>query len=361
MTSDNRVKIADIAKRANVSTGTVDRVIHNRGEVAQKTRDKVLAIIKEMDFEPDILASTLASKKTYRFASLIPAATNDSLFWHQPVIGFEKALKQVKHFGVAHQAFSFNYFDKESFKAAWSELLESEPDGIIVAPSFADVSADFIAQTEERGIPVVFINMNVFNLPKLSFVGQDPLRSGMVAAHLLDFGLKQKGRILIVNIMSEKGGNIHLMSREEGFRNYFHGNGFSGKELFTLNIYGNDPTQIDQMLSEVLSPEGAEEKVAGIFVTNSRVFHVADYLKKTGEKHIRLVGYDLLEVNVDHLMNHHIDFLISQNPIGQGFRSFMALFDSMVLKKNIQKYQYLPIDIITRENIDYYINNLTNE
>jgi LacI family transcriptional regulator len=361
MTSDHRVKIADIAQRANVSTGTVDRVIHNRGEVAQKTREKVLAIIKEMDFEPDILASTLASKKAYRFASLIPAATNDSLFWHQPAIGFEKALKQVKHFGVAHQPYSFNYFDKDSFRSAWGELLESEPDGIIVAPSFADVSAEFIGQTLERGIPVVFINMNVFNLPKLSFVGQDPLRSGMVAAHLLDFGLKHQDRILIVNIMSEKGGNIHLMSREEGFRNYFHGNGLSGKELFTVNIYGSNPAQIEQVLSETLSPEGAGEIVAGIFVTNSRVFHVADFLVKTGKKNIRLVGYDLLEVNVNHLMNHNIDFLISQNPIGQGFRSFMALFDALVLKKPVNKYQYLPIDIITRENIDYYINNQTNE
>lgn len=44
MTSDHRVKIADIAQRANVSTGTVDRAIH-RGKVAQKTREKVLAII----------------------------------------------------------------------------------------------------------------------------------------------------------------------------------------------------------------------------------------------------------------------------------------------------------------------------
>ncbi len=39
----------------------------------------------------------------------------------------------------------------------------------------------------------------------------------------------------------------------------------------------------------------------------------------------------------------------------------MTLYESMVLKKNVQKFQYLPIDIITRENIDYYINNQTNE
>ncbi|MFW5657196.1 MAG: LacI family DNA-binding transcriptional regulator, partial [Bacteroidota bacterium] len=67
-----KIRIKDIAQLAGVSIGTVDRVIHNRGEVSEKTREKILNIVKEMNFEPDILASTLASKKTFRFAVLFP-------------------------------------------------------------------------------------------------------------------------------------------------------------------------------------------------------------------------------------------------------------------------------------------------
>ncbi|WP_234408903.1 LacI family DNA-binding transcriptional regulator [Marinilabilia salmonicolor] len=45
------VRIKDIAEKANVSIGTVDRVLHNRGEVAKKTKEKVLTIAKEMNYQ----------------------------------------------------------------------------------------------------------------------------------------------------------------------------------------------------------------------------------------------------------------------------------------------------------------------
>ena len=44
-----KVSIKDVAKRAGVSIGTVDRVIHNRGRVSEKTQKKVLKICREMD------------------------------------------------------------------------------------------------------------------------------------------------------------------------------------------------------------------------------------------------------------------------------------------------------------------------
>lgn len=58
-----RVTITDIAERAGVSAGTVDRVIHKRGEVAAKTREKVLQIIREMNYEPDIFGQHPGFKK----------------------------------------------------------------------------------------------------------------------------------------------------------------------------------------------------------------------------------------------------------------------------------------------------------
>ena len=57
------IRILDIAKKAGVSIGTVDRVLHQRGEVSEETREKILKIIREFDYRPNILASTLASKK----------------------------------------------------------------------------------------------------------------------------------------------------------------------------------------------------------------------------------------------------------------------------------------------------------
>ena len=55
-----RIRIKDIAKRANVSVGTVDRVIHGRSGVSKKSRERVEKILKEMDYQPNMYANASA-------------------------------------------------------------------------------------------------------------------------------------------------------------------------------------------------------------------------------------------------------------------------------------------------------------
>ena len=59
----DKIRIKDIAALAGVSTGTVDRVLHNRGEVSQKSREKIEKILTELNYQPNIYATALASKK----------------------------------------------------------------------------------------------------------------------------------------------------------------------------------------------------------------------------------------------------------------------------------------------------------
>ena len=57
------VTIKNIAELANVSIGTVDRVIHNRGEFSLKTEEKVRKVIKELNYKPNVIARSLVTKK----------------------------------------------------------------------------------------------------------------------------------------------------------------------------------------------------------------------------------------------------------------------------------------------------------
>ena len=67
-----RLTIKDIAERAGVSTGTVDRVIHNRPNVSKKSLEKVNKVLSEINFEPNMYASALANTRRYDFFCLIP-------------------------------------------------------------------------------------------------------------------------------------------------------------------------------------------------------------------------------------------------------------------------------------------------
>lgn len=355
-----RAKISDIARKAGVSSGTVDRVIHNRGEVAVRTREKILSIIREMDYQPDILASTLASKKTWRIAALIPQADIANPFWKSPSEGLQQAWQEVKHYGIEFFLHFFTYHDRNSFGKMLEKIIESNPAGIILAPVFTEQTLQYMPLLETLKIPVVFLNAQVENTPNLSYIGQDPIHSGMVAAHLLDFGLQDEARIFIINIISEKGGNSHILNREKGFREYFSER-VNHKSLTTINASINNRKELFSLLDKAIPLSSDRTGSLGIFVTNSKVFHVATFLEENNRYDVRLVGYDLLEQNQEYLKKGIIDFLISQQPREQGYRSMITLFNHLVMKKPIIKNQFLPIDIITRENINFYINQEEDE
>ena len=68
----DRIRIKDIAIMAGVSVGTVDRVLHNRPGVSLASAEKVRKILKEMNYQPNMYASALASNKKYHFVCLLP-------------------------------------------------------------------------------------------------------------------------------------------------------------------------------------------------------------------------------------------------------------------------------------------------
>jgi LacI family transcriptional regulator len=71
------IKIVDIAKMANVSPATVSRVINNRPEgVGKKTRERILKIIAEEDYQPNLVARNLVTKKSYIIGLVIPDIEN---------------------------------------------------------------------------------------------------------------------------------------------------------------------------------------------------------------------------------------------------------------------------------------------
>ncbi|HAT77204.1 MAG TPA: LacI family transcriptional regulator, partial [Flavobacterium sp.] len=97
-----------MAEIANVSVGTVDRIIHNRGQVTEENIAKVNAIIKEYGYKKNIFASNLAFNKKFKFAVFLPKNENIE-YWQAPIIGIKKAAEELANFGVTIDYFFFDY------------------------------------------------------------------------------------------------------------------------------------------------------------------------------------------------------------------------------------------------------------
>jgi LacI family transcriptional regulator len=345
-----RVRIKDIARLAEVSPGTVDRVIHNRGEVSEITRSKVKRILQELDYQPDILASTLAHKRSILFSVIMPVSANGSDFWQAPNLGIEKAVKELAHFGISVQGYYFDMFNKESFISCCNELLNDKPDAVLMAPLFPEESVSFILRCQSMNIPVTIFNSRIDEMAGVNFIGQDSQQSGLLAAKLITWGMASSGDILILNMAGRNYNHKHILERERGFRSYFVTNSLSSLNLHTIELTQATEEAFKKHLDKAFS----HLRVKGVFVTNSRVHRVGCYFNEMGVRNVRLIGYDLLPENIRFLKEGVIDFLISQKPEEQGYLGIRSLFAKCILKTDVPDNQFIPIDIITRENIDFY-------
>jgi len=351
---ENRIRIKDIAQKASVSAGTVDRVIHDRGEVAEETRKHVLSIIDELGYRPNLLAKSLATRKIFKIAALIPEAGKDNPYWEKPMFGIQQASAEIKDFNTSVQLYTFNPNSATSFLSAFSEIVESKPDGLVFTPIFFKEAYEVVRICEEMKIPFIFIDTKLEACNNLAYFGQNAGQSGFIAGKLMHYSLAQHDGILIIKPNNREGVSHHLQWREKGFLSFFLSDA-NTKEISTYSVEAdiNNKKKLFRNIDIVFT---SYPGIKGIFVTNSRAFKVGHYLHEKNKNNILLIGYDLIRENLEFLEQGVINFLIGQKPEEQGYKSIQAMFNYLVTGKPIDKTNYSPIDIIMKENIDNYKN-----
>jgi len=339
----------------------VDRVIHCRGEVSSETKKNIESILKKMNYHPNLIASTLASKKDHVFALLFPKPISKESYWNKPIIGVQKAMTELSAYGVKIMIYQFSQNDPDSFRIEAEKILKNPPEGVVLAPYFSRETEDIITKLEKLNIPYVFIDSDLKGYSKLSYIGQDSFQSGALAAKLFDFSLVGKANILIVHFGKERDNQNHLIKREKGFYNYFQKNDSKRlKKLTTIETGNLSEDDYFPLLDEIFKKT---EQIDGIFVTNSQAYRIGDYLKKNGKEKgkIKIIGHDLINRNVEYLEKNVIDFLICQHPEEQGYQSVETLFRYLIQKDKVRAENYTAIDIITKENYKFYKgHNLIN-
>lgn len=343
------VGVKEIARRANVSIATVDRVLHNRSGVSLKTKEKITAIIKELNYQPNIFAQRLSSKKVTKIAVLIPQSSSESSFWDAPLEGIKKAGEEINQYGINIDIFHFDQNSIQSFERKAKLILEQEYGGVLLAPMFIDHSRDFLHACKEKNIPFVLINSDIPDQDSLCYFGPNLYKSGYMVGHLLGYLLNDEENVLLVNISKEIDTHHHLLRKEEGFRAYFNDTNRSG-EVYKVDVRNTDYPSVKKHLDGFFDQD---RHVRAIFVTNSRVSAVAQYVEERNLP-VLLIGFDFLPKNLEYLKKNTIDFLICQKPNEQGYKGIMALCHKLLYNINPSKTNFMPIDIVTRENYMFY-------
>ncbi|WP_405610810.1 substrate-binding domain-containing protein [Polaribacter sp. Asnod1-A03] len=348
------ITIKDIAREANVSEGTVDRVIHNRGGVSKKTATKVQQILAHHNFTVNPVASALATKNKYTIAVLIPEHNQQDLFWKSPYLGILKATSDVKNLGIQVDTFKFNQYDASSYSKTFRLLLESKPTTVILVPNFFKETTDIVNKLEDLKIPYLFLNVDIKGFNNISFVGQDSYTAGYISGKLMCFNTPKYSEFLIIQSKENFTRNNAVSDRVEGFKNYFIKNKIDSKTT-VLKIENIDDTEHrKEIINSYLE---THPEIKGIFVPFSRVYMIANCLNSKNLDKIELIGFDNTPQNIDCLLNDSVSFLISQKPFDQGYEAVKLLSDFLIQKKVSNDKFYLPIDILIKENVIYNRKN----
>ncbi len=344
--------IREIAKKAGVSIGTVDRVIHNRGRVSRNAKEKISKIIKECNYKPNVFASHLSLAKNYTFAVLVPEPAQDGRYWELPLKGMQKAAEELKPYKVRIRYFHYDKYSETSFFKAGEKFLRNrrEIDGAVIAPVLSHAAETFLEKIPSS-LPYVFIDSTVPNTRCLSFIGQNPFRSGVLAAKLMYMLTGDGGSVAVTRIVPQ---DYHLDDRVNGFLAFF-----DNRPSVRLVIYEAD-RKSDESAFAHLTPRIMKENpdLRGIFIPIALGHQVAEILKrKQPGRKVHVVGYDLVEANLPYLREGWIDFIISQRPEIQGYQGVYLLYQHLLLKNAVPRILNLPLDIVTSENLEDYLGS----
>ena len=181
----SNITIRDVAKVAGVSHQTVSRVINNKGEIRESTRQKVLDAIEQLDYRPSRIAQSMSTKRTYTIGLLVPNIANP--FFSDIVTGAQN-LAEEHNYNIFLCHTKWKPEKEERFLAS---LADHKVDGVIINSSRVD--AKILTDFAEQVCPIVLGGRRLQH-KNVGLVGWDNEYGGrLIAEYLEGKGYKQIG------------------------------------------------------------------------------------------------------------------------------------------------------------------------
>lgn len=150
--------IKDIARILNISKSTVSRALRDSYDVNPETRKRVMELVKELNFEPNITARSLRERRTFSIGVIIPSFQIP--FYSVAIGGIQEVLSASGYNVMVSQ--TNESYDTEV--GIVNSFLKSRVDGLLISPSKHTNKYDHIKEFINRGLPVVMFNRIVNDL-----------------------------------------------------------------------------------------------------------------------------------------------------------------------------------------------------
>ena len=341
-----RVGVHEIARRAKVSIGTVDRALHHRPGISERTRLKVLRIAERLGYSPDLAARALAVRRTpFLIGVCIPEEIR--LFYDQMREGIFEEARRAGHVGLDILYRPVPSLGKGEQKQL-RNLLKEEIRGLIVMPGNPRVVNPLIDAAEARGIRVVCICSDAPQSRRSIVVYANPELQGRMAAELLSKSIPELAEVAVMTGMLR---TEEHRQKVEGFRARFTQHSDESKIACVLEAHESE----EESYRKTRDLLRDHPRLRGIYVTTVNCLPVCRAVKESGHPgSVRLITTDLFPQMVPYFENGIICASIYQDPYRQGKLAVRRLVDHVVEKSPIAANDSLNPGIVLQSNINLF-------
>ena len=179
----------DIARELDVSVVTVSKVLRNHSDIGPATRERVLQRVKELGYQPNWVARSLVTRRTYIIGLVVPDLMHS--FFAEVAKGVGRKIRPRGY----NVVISNSEEDAQLEAQEVNLLLARQIDGLILASAQKPGQSDLFERIEEHKVPVVLIDRRISGLD-LSYVGVDDEQVGRLATeHLIERGCRRIAHI----------------------------------------------------------------------------------------------------------------------------------------------------------------------
>jgi LacI family transcriptional regulator len=280
-------------------------------------------------------------------------------YWEMAGVGIKHAQKDGAFYGLNINLFTFDLDDSESFSTVAEQVIQANPDAACMSPVFYEESLVILDNFYKTKTPCVLFNTrmakSINEYTPFCFIDPNLYRSGRVAAELMNLVLPHAKKLAVMHAHENIECLMHMKERERGFKDYYT------EKQSEVDISSHSFLIKDKSFESKISHIITQTMLDGIFVSTSSTTSItAQAIKKHNKRHIQLVGFDLLKQNIHFLKTNIINFLINQNPQFQVYQGLRYLMNNLLFDKKIPSIHQLPIEIVTKENCESFLNEAGN-
>ncbi len=184
-----KATIKDIANVLNISPAAVSKALHNDSRISEKTKKAVRQVAKNLNYQPNHLASALRLGKSNLVGVIVPRTNSN--FFSSVIQNIEEVLNKEGYNIIITQS-------NESYKKECDNidtLLFTQVDGIIASMANETVDLDYYEKVKSKGIPLILFDRGENDL-NVDYIGiNDYDSSHMIIEHLVNQGCKRIAHI----------------------------------------------------------------------------------------------------------------------------------------------------------------------